>query len=66
MPAALSHAVGLRKTRRKETSVISTRHTTLQLRPDDILYIPNSLSKVVSASGIEEAITVGTGVLVYR
>jgi polysaccharide export outer membrane protein len=46
--------------------IMENKAPDLQLRPDDILYIPNSLSKVVSESGIEEAITVGTGVLVYR
>jgi polysaccharide export outer membrane protein len=38
----------------------------LQLRPDDILYVPNSMAKVVSARGIETAIGLGTGILIWR
>jgi hypothetical protein len=38
----------------------------LQMRPDDILYIPNSMTKVIGARGAEEGISVGTGVLVWR
>jgi polysaccharide export outer membrane protein len=38
----------------------------LQLRPDDILYIPNSLTKQVSARGLEAAIGIGTGLLIWK
>jgi hypothetical protein len=38
----------------------------LQMQPDDILYIPNSMSKVIGARGAETAIGIGTGVLVWR
>ena len=33
----------------------------LQLRPDDILYVPNSMGKVIGARGLETAIGIGTG-----
>ena len=38
----------------------------LQLRPDDILYVPNSMGKQIGARGIEAAIGIGTGFLIWR
>jgi hypothetical protein len=38
----------------------------LELRPDDILYIPNSSSKTVGAMGIAAAIGIGTGIAIWR
>ena len=46
--------------------IMENKAPDLQLRPDDILYIPNSLSKVFSTRGVEEGLGVGTGLLVYR
>jgi polysaccharide export outer membrane protein len=38
----------------------------LELRPDDILYIPNSNGKTVGALGLAAAIGVGTGIAIWR
>jgi polysaccharide export outer membrane protein len=38
----------------------------LQLRPDDILYVPNSFGKAMSARGLDAAIGIGTGLLIWR
>ena len=46
--------------------IMENKAPDLQLRPDDILFIPNSLSKVIGARGAEEGIGLGTGLLVYR
>lgn len=46
--------------------IMENKAPDLQMRPDDILYIPNSMSKVMSARGLEAAISIGTGILVWR
>jgi polysaccharide biosynthesis/export protein len=46
--------------------IMENKAPDLQMRPDDILYIPNSLTKQVSARGVEAAIGIGTGFLVWR
>jgi polysaccharide biosynthesis/export protein len=46
--------------------IMENKAPDLQLRPDDILYVPNSMAKVVSARGIETAIGLGTGILIWR
>jgi polysaccharide export outer membrane protein len=46
--------------------IMENKAPDLQLRPDDILYIPNSMSKVIGARGAEAAIGIGTGVLVWH
>jgi polysaccharide export outer membrane protein len=46
--------------------IMENKAPDLQLRPDDILYIPNSMTKVIGARGAETGITAGTGVLVWR
>ncbi|MDT7813950.1 MAG: polysaccharide biosynthesis/export protein [Acidobacteriaceae bacterium] len=46
--------------------IMENKAPDLQLQPDDILYIPNSLGKVIGARGAEAAIGLGTGVLVWR
>ena len=46
--------------------IMENKAPDLQLQPDDILYIPNSLSKVIGARGAETAISLGTGVLIWR
>jgi polysaccharide export outer membrane protein len=46
--------------------IMENKAPDLELRPDDILFVPNSLAKVVSARGIETAIGLGTGVLIFH
>jgi polysaccharide export outer membrane protein len=46
--------------------IMENKAPDLQMQPDDILYIPNSMSKVIGARGAEAAISIGTGVLVWR
>ena len=46
--------------------IMENKAPDLELRPDDILFVPNSLTKVVSARGIETAIGLGTGVLIFH
>jgi polysaccharide export outer membrane protein len=46
--------------------IMENKAPDLQLRPDDILYIPNSLTKQVSARGVEAAIGIGTGLLIWK
>jgi polysaccharide export outer membrane protein len=38
----------------------------LELRPDDILYIPNSSGKTAGALGLAAAIGIGTGIAIWR
>jgi hypothetical protein len=38
----------------------------LQMQPDDILYIPNSMGKVIGARGAESGVSLLTGVLIWR
>jgi polysaccharide biosynthesis/export protein len=46
--------------------IMENKAPDLQMQPDDILYIPNSMTKVIGARGAEEGISVGTGVLIWR
>jgi polysaccharide biosynthesis/export protein len=46
--------------------IMENKAPDLQMQPDDILYIPNSMTKVIGAQGIESAIGIGTGLLVSR
>jgi polysaccharide export outer membrane protein len=46
--------------------IMENKAPDLQLRPDDILYVPNSLTKQVSARGVEAAIGIGTGLLIWK
>ncbi|MGB8535475.1 MAG: polysaccharide biosynthesis/export family protein [Acidobacteriaceae bacterium] len=46
--------------------IMENKAPDLELRPDDILFVPNSLTKVVSSRGVETAISLGTGLLVFR
>ncbi len=46
--------------------IMQNKSPDLQLKPDDILYIPNSLGKQMGARGLEAAIGIGTGVLIWR
>jgi hypothetical protein len=38
----------------------------LQLRPDDILYIPNSLGKTIGNRGLDAAIGAGAALAVFH
>ena len=46
--------------------IMENKSPDLQLKPDDILYVPNSLGKQMGARGLEAAIGLGTGVLIWR
>jgi polysaccharide export outer membrane protein len=46
--------------------IMENKAPDLQMRPDDILYIPNSMTKVIGTRGAKEGISVGTGMLVWR
>lgn len=46
--------------------IMENKAPDLQLKPDDILYVPNSLSKVIGARGAEAALGIGTGLLIWR
>jgi polysaccharide export outer membrane protein len=46
--------------------IMENKSPDLQLRPDDILYVPNSLSKAISARGVEAAIGIGSGLLIWK
>jgi polysaccharide biosynthesis/export protein len=46
--------------------IMENKSPDLQLKPDDILYVPNSMGKQIGARGLEAAIGLGTGVLIWR
>jgi polysaccharide biosynthesis/export protein len=46
--------------------IMESKAPDLQLKPDDIIYVPNSLGKQMGARGLEAAIGLGTGVLIWR
>jgi polysaccharide biosynthesis/export protein len=46
--------------------IMQNKAPDLQLQPDDILYIPNSMARQIGARGAEAAIGLGTGVLIWR
>jgi polysaccharide export outer membrane protein len=46
--------------------IMENKAPDLQMRPDDILYVPNSMTKVIGARGAQEGVSVGTGVLIWR
>jgi polysaccharide export outer membrane protein len=48
------------------SKVLSGKGKDSPLLPDDILFIPNSVSKTLTIRGAEAAITLGTGLAVYR
>jgi hypothetical protein len=52
--------------RQTSKKIMENKAPDLQMRPDDILYIPNSLTKVFGARGAEARISAGTGILVWR
>ena len=46
--------------------IMNNKAPDLQLSPDDILYVPNSMSKAIATRGVEAAIGLGTGIAVFR
>jgi polysaccharide biosynthesis/export protein len=46
--------------------IMQNKAPDLELRPDDILYVPNSMAKVITARGVESAVGIGTGLLIWR
>ncbi len=46
--------------------IMENKAPDLQLQPDDILYVPNSMTRVIGARGLEAAIGIGTGVLIWH
>lgn len=72
--AALSSARILRAdggaTRQQITAnikkIMENKAPDVQLRPDDILYIPNSMAKEIGARGAESGVGLVTGVLIWR
>jgi protein involved in polysaccharide export with SLBB domain len=72
--AKLDHAVILRKDeqgKQSETEVdlkkiLHRESEDLQMRPSDILYVPDSRTKQVLFKAAEIAVAVGTGVALYR
>jgi polysaccharide biosynthesis/export protein len=46
--------------------IMENKAPDLQMQPDDILYIPNSMTKVIGARGAEAALGIGTGVLIWH
>jgi polysaccharide biosynthesis/export protein len=48
------------------TRIMQNKEPDLQLHPDDILYIPNSVGKQIGIQGIETGIALGTGIAIWR
>jgi polysaccharide biosynthesis/export protein len=46
--------------------IMQNKAPDLQMQPDDILYVPNSMTKVIGSRGAESAIGLVTGVLIWR
>jgi polysaccharide export outer membrane protein len=46
--------------------ILASKAPDIPLHADDILYVPNSLAKVVTARTIEAAVGVGTGLLIWK
>jgi polysaccharide export outer membrane protein len=46
--------------------ILAGKDTDVVLQPDDILFIPNSSAKSAALRAVEAAITVGTGVVIWR
>ena len=46
--------------------IMENKAPDLQLQPDDILYVPNSMGKTAWSAGLETAIAVGTGIAIWR
>lgn len=48
------------------TAMLKGKAPDILLRPNDILYVPNSASKLVTQRTIEAAIAIGSGVLIFK
>ena len=48
------------------SKIMKNKAPDLQLRPDDILYVPNSMTKVITETAILTGVGVGTGILIWR
>jgi len=46
--------------------ILASKSPDIPLHADDILYVPNSLTKVVTARTIETAVSIGTGLLIWK
>jgi polysaccharide export outer membrane protein len=46
--------------------IMENKAPDLQMQPDDILYIPNSMGKVIGARGAETGVGLLTGVLIWH
>jgi polysaccharide export outer membrane protein len=46
--------------------IMQNKAPDIELRPDDILYIPNSAGKTAGALGLASAIGIGTGIAIWR
>jgi polysaccharide export outer membrane protein len=46
--------------------IMENKAPDLQMQPDDILYIPNSMAKVIGARGAETGVGLLTGILIWR
>jgi len=46
--------------------IMNSKSPDISLHAEDILYVPNSLAKVVTVRTIETAVTVGTGILIWK
>jgi len=46
--------------------IMQNKAPDLEMRPDDILYIPNSTGKTAGALGLASAIGIGTGIAIWR
>jgi polysaccharide export outer membrane protein len=46
--------------------IMQNKASDLQLRPDDILYVPNSFGKEMSSTAIQSAIGIGTGIAIWH
>jgi polysaccharide export outer membrane protein len=46
--------------------IMSSKAPDIPLHADDILYVPNSLTKAVTARSIEAAVGIGTGLLIWK
>lgn len=46
--------------------IMANKAPDLQLQPDDILYVPNSMGKAIGARSLEAAIGIGTGVAIWH
>jgi polysaccharide export outer membrane protein len=46
--------------------ILASKSPDISLHADDILFVPNSLTKVVTARTIEAAVGIGTGLLIWK